>query len=55
MKDRLVSPNMVALTPDAVASSAAMPMITKPTCPIAARPTPNIPPTPIAVALAVVI
>ena len=33
MKARLASPNIVALTPDAVASSAATPITTKPTRP----------------------
>ena len=38
MKARLASPNMVALTPDAVASSAATPITTKPTRPRIACP-----------------
>ncbi|SKY31836.1 Uncharacterised protein [Mycobacteroides abscessus subsp. abscessus] len=38
VKARLASPNNVALTPDAVASSAAAPITMNPTCPSTARP-----------------
>ena len=38
MKARFASPYMVAFTPDAVASSAATPITTKPTCPSVASP-----------------